>query len=89
MIIFVFDHELERRCILIIYYKPNKLYGIDYHTYVCGGIGCAKLMPLGEVRELFYTESEMFKRLSELKSNNCFDRFELFTTNIVKEKYEF
>jgi len=45
-------------------------------------------MPLGEVRELFYTESEMFKRLSKLKTNNCCDKFELFTTNIVKEKYE-
>jgi len=48
----------------------------------------AKLILLGEVRELFYTESEMFKRLSELKSNNCCDKFELFTTSIVKEKYE-
>ena len=72
----------------MLYNKSNKLYGIDYNTYACGGIGCAKLMPLGEVRELFYTESEMFKRLSELKSNNCCDKFELFTTNIIKEKYE-
>ena len=71
----------------MLHNKVNKLYGIDYHTYVCGGIGCAKLMLLGEVRELFYTESEMF-RLSKLKTNNCCDKFELFVTNIVKEKYE-
>ena len=72
----------------MLYNKVDKLYGIDYHTYVCGGIDTAKLMPLGEVRELFYSESEMFKRLSELKSNNCCDKFELFTTSIVKEKYK-
>jgi len=71
----------------MLYNKIEKLYGIDYNTYVCGGIGMKKLMPLGEVRELFYTESEMLKRLSELKANCYCNKFELFTTEIVKEKY--
>ena len=36
----------------MLYNKSNKLYGIDYNTYACGGIGSVKLMLLGEVREL-------------------------------------
>lgn len=66
----------------------NKLYGIDYNKYVCGGIGSPKLALYGSDRELFYSESEMLKRLSELKSDITCGDFGVFITNIVKEKYE-
>ena len=68
--------------------KIKKLYGLDYNRYVCGGIGNAKIKKIGEQRELFYTESEAIKRLSELKEEVVYGDFELFTTKINKKPYK-
>lgn len=45
----------------------NKLYGIDYNTYACGGIGSSKLCKMGNETVFFYKESEMLKTLAELE----------------------
>lgn len=69
----------------------EKLYGIDYTTYICGGIGNARLNSYSKERELFYTEAEMLKRLSELKKEeirNVVGDFELFTATINKQEYK-
>jgi len=71
----------------MIFHKIEKLYGIDYKTYACGGIGNAKLCFTGDNRELFYTEADMLEKLSQLKRECTCDNFELFTTTITKEKY--
>ena len=39
----------------------DKIYGIDYSIYVCGGIGKPKIKKIGENTLLFCTESEMLK----------------------------
>jgi len=36
-----------------------KLYGIDYNTYACGGIGNCKLRHMGSKTVLFYSEIGM------------------------------
>lgn len=65
----------------------NKLYGIDYETYICGGIGSQKLIKDNDKTELFYNESKMLLRLSELKESHCVDNIELFTTSIIRQEY--
>lgn len=63
------------------------LYGIDYNNYVCGGMGWKKLAVLSSLTEVFYTESQMLERLSELKEENAFGDFKLFTTEINRDEY--
>lgn len=66
-----------------------KLYGVDFKEYVCGGIGNCKLSLVGSETLLFYSESEMLKKVAELKNNNCIGEIKPFITHIVnKEKYE-
>lgn len=66
----------------------KQIYGIDYKAYICGGLGNAKIMYNGKRRELFETETDMLKRLAELKTSNCNDEFELFISKIIKEEYK-
>lgn len=46
----------------------DKIYGIDYNSYLCAGIGNPIKLQLGENTLLFCTESEMLKALAELKA---------------------
>ena len=66
----------------------NKLYGIDYNTYACGGIGSSKLCKMGNETVFFYKESEMLKTLAELKDNNCVGEISVFTTPIYRIEYK-
>ena len=66
----------------------NKVYGIDYNTYICGGIGECKLARCKSETILFYSEVEMLKTLVKLKDNKCIGEIELFTSVIGKVKYE-
>jgi len=72
----------------MLFHKIEKLYGIDYQTYACGGMGNIKLFPTGSNRVLFVTEEDMLKQLSYLKKQNTCSHFELFTTKIIKEEYK-
>jgi len=65
----------------------DKLYGIDYNIYVCGGIGTAKIMKTGCNTVLFYTESEMLKMLAELKKDNMVGEIKVFVTPICRMEY--
>jgi len=51
----------------MLFNKIEKLYGIDYKTYACGGLGNAKLLFTGDNRVLFTNESDMLKELAQLK----------------------
>ena len=66
----------------------NKLYGIDYNTYVCGGIGTTKLMKISCETLLFYTEYEMLKALAELKKENTIGEIKVFITPINRMEYK-
>lgn len=73
----------------IINNRVEIIYGIDYITYACGGIGNARLAINSYERELFYTESEMLKRLSELKKEgNLIGDIKLFINNITEKEYK-
>jgi hypothetical protein len=66
----------------------DKLYGIDFDKYVCGGIGTAKLVYMGNDTALFYSESEMLEYLAKLKTENTVGNIKVFTTNINRESYQ-
>ena len=66
----------------------DKLYGIDYNTYACGGIGTVKLVRMGCETVLFYKESEMLKSLADLKSNNSVGEIKVFVTPINRIEYK-
>jgi len=72
----------------LLFNKIEKLYGIDYKTYACGGIGNTKLCFTGDNRILFTNESDMLEELAQLKKECTCDNFELFTTKIIKEEYK-
>ncbi len=65
----------------------RKLYGIDYNTYACGGIGDKKIAKLNTETTLFLTETDMLKALIELKENHCVGEVRPFTTEINREQY--
>lgn len=73
---------------MIINNRVYTLYGIDYTTYICGGIGLHKIQIQSYETELFYKESDMIKRLAELKEKECVDDIQLFATNIIRDKYK-
>jgi len=67
-----------------------KLYGTDYNTYACGGIGNCKLRHSGSKTVLFYSEIEMLNMVAELKKESTVGEIKPFVTYITnKEKYEF
>lgn len=66
----------------------NKIYGIDYNIYVCGGIGKQKIKQIGENTLLFYAESEMLKTLAELKEDCTVGEIKVFTSTINREEYK-
>jgi hypothetical protein len=65
----------------------DKLYGIDYNIYACGGIGTAKIMRIDSETVLFYTESEMLKALADLKKENMIGEIKVFITPICRMDY--
>ena len=66
----------------------DKIYGIDYNVYVCGGIGNPKIKKIGENTLLFYTESEMLKTLAELKEDRTVGEIKVFTSTLNREEYK-
>ncbi len=66
----------------------NKLYGIDYNIYVCGGIGNYKLQIADSKTVFFYTESEMLRKVAELKENNSIGEIKPFITEVKKIEYK-
>lgn len=67
--------------------KINKIYGIDYNTYVAGGIGNRKLQKWGEETELFISEKEMLKTLGELKEDCRTGEEVPFVAELVRKDY--
>ena len=67
----------------------DKIYGIDYSIYVCGGIGKPKIKKIGENTLLFCTESEMLKALAELKAYRTVGEIKPFISTINREEYKF
>lgn len=65
----------------------NKLYGIDYNTYMCGGIGDKKLAHMGDETVLFDNEPEMLEILAKLKKDYTVGEIKVFTTKINRESY--
>lgn len=66
-----------------------KLYGIDYNTYACGGIGNQKLRFMGRKTLLFYSESEMLNMIADLKKESTVGEIKPFVTYIInKEEYK-
>lgn len=63
------------------------IYGIDYNTYVCGGIRDTKLVLLGSKTVLFYKESEMLTELVKLKEDHCVGEIKVFISPIVRSEY--
>lgn len=66
----------------------NKLYGIDYNVYVCGGIGNHKLQLWDKETVIFYTESEMLRKVAELKENSSVGEIKPFITSIDRVEYK-
>jgi len=66
----------------------DKIYGIDYSIYVCGGIGKPKIKKIGENTLLFCTESEMLKALAELKADHTVGEIKPFVSTINREEYK-
>jgi hypothetical protein len=66
----------------------NKLYGIDYNIYVCGGIGNYKLQIADSKTVFFYTESEMLRQIAELKENCSVGEIKPFITEIKRVEYK-
>jgi hypothetical protein len=66
----------------------SQLYGIDYDTYYCGGIGNVKLKHAGKKTVLFYTESDMLKTLADLKKDYTVDNISVFITPINRMDYK-
>ncbi|PLR99562.1 hypothetical protein [Bacillus sp. T33-2] len=66
----------------------NKLYGIDYNVYVCGGIGDQKLQIADRKTVFFYTESEMLRNIAELKENYSIGEIKPFSTNVTRDEYK-
>jgi hypothetical protein len=66
----------------------DKLYGIDYNTYICGGIGDVKLYQMGSKTVFFYNEKEMLKVLADLKSDHTIGQIKVFVTSINRMPYE-
>lgn len=66
----------------------GKLYGIDYSTYVTGGINNMKLRCTGSNTIFFYTESEMLEALVELKEDYTVGEIVPFVTPIIREEYQ-
>lgn len=65
----------------------NKLYGIDYNFYACGGIGNNKLQLMGRKSVIFYTESEMLKMVADLKEDRSIGEIKPFITDINRVEY--
>lgn len=65
----------------------NRLYGIDYNIYACGGIGNQKLQIADRKTTIFYTESEMLKMVAELKQNKSIGEIKPFITDINRIEY--
>jgi len=68
--------------------KIDKIYGIDYNSYLCAGIGNPIKLQLGENTLLFTTESEMLKALEELKADHTVEEIKPFTSTINREEYK-
>jgi len=66
----------------------DKIYGIDYNRYVCGGIGNKKLALIERETVLFIKESEMLKALAEMKGNYCIGEIEVFESEIDRKEYK-
>ena len=68
--------------------KIDKIYGIDYNSYLCAGIGNPIKLQLGENTLLFCTESEMLKVLAELKADHTVGEIKPFVSTINREEYK-
>jgi hypothetical protein len=66
----------------------STLFGIDYDTYYCGGIGNKIRIPHGKNTVIFYTESDMLKTLADLKKDYTVDIISVFTTPISRIDYK-
>lgn len=66
----------------------NKLYGIDYNTYVCGGIGNYKLNIADSKTVFFYTESDMLRKVAELKEDYSIGEIRPFITEVKRTEYK-
>ena len=66
----------------------DKIYGIDYNPYACGGIGNCKLVRGLRKTVLFYDESEMLKELAKLKKDYTVGELSVFISSINREEYK-
>ena len=66
----------------------DKIYGIDFNVYACGGIGDKKLALNRNDTVLFYKESEMLKELGKMKDNPCYGEILVFEPQIVRNEYK-
>ena len=66
----------------------DKIYGIDYNTYDCGGINNVKIFRMDKATLLFDKESEMLKELAELKNNHGVGEISVFESQIVRNEYK-
>lgn len=66
-----------------------KLYGIDYNSYMCAGLGNKYRHLIKQCTLIFQNEIEMLKKVTELKQDATKGEVRPFITYITeKEKYE-